>query len=258
MGKDSAIEWTHHTFNPWWGCSRVSPGCENCYAETFAGRFGVKWGVREARRTFGDKHWAEPLKWNAAAAKAGRRDRVFCASMADVFDEYAPPEEWGRLWRLIESTPSLDWLLLTKRPQRFAGLLGDLASSHPNVWLGVTVEDQRRANERMPLLVAQSAVRRFVSYEPALEEVDLLPWLVGIDWVIVGAESGRGARSFNEDWARSMRDQCTRAGVWFFYKQNVMAGGLKKVSLPVLDGRQWSEVPTKLAQAQASAKREGE
>lgn len=247
MSANSSIEWTDHTFNPWWGCTRVSPGCENCYAETFAKRFGVKWGVDAARRTFGEKHWSEPLKWERDAvkfaAKHGRRARVFCASMADVFDKDAPAEEWGKLWRLIESTPSLDWLLLTKRPQVWAKgiLLGDLAKTHPNVWLGVTVEDQRRADDRMPYLVAQSAARRFVSYEPALGPLNLEPWAAQFDWVITGAESGHGARPMDEEWARSMRDWCTKTGTYFFYKQRIEGG--RKVSLPLLDGAQHAEVP---------------
>lgn len=241
MSAGTSIEWADHTFNPWWGCSRVSPGCENCYAEKWAKRFGVKWGVHEARRTFDAKHWAEPVKWNAAAGKAGRRDRVFCASMADVFDDHAPLSEYERLWRLIEVTPHLNWLLLTKRPQRFLVHLGDLAKTHPNVWLGVTVEDQRRADERMPLLVKQSAARKFVSYEPALGPVNLEPWAAQFDWVITGAESGPGARPFDENWARSMRDWCTKTGTFFFYKQRLEGG--RKVSLPSLDGVQHAEVP---------------
>lgn len=117
MGADSKIQWTHHTFNPWWGCARVSPGCEHCYAERDAARWGTKWGVNAERRFFGDKHWAEPLKWNRAAGKARETRRVFCASMADVFEDredLAPHR--ARLYKLIESTPCLVWQLLTKRP----------------------------------------------------------------------------------------------------------------------------------------------
>ena len=117
MGKDSTIEWTHHTFNPWWGCAKVSPGCANCYAEAWAKRVGQKiWGAGEDRRFFSEKHWAEPLKWNAEAKSAKRRKRVFCASMADVFEFRAdlnPARE--KLWQLIAQTEWLDWLLLTPR-----------------------------------------------------------------------------------------------------------------------------------------------
>jgi len=118
MGKDSKIEWTHHTFNPWWGCVKVSPGCEHCYAEAFAKRVGKKvWGAQSDRRFFGDPHWREPLKWHDEAVITGERRRVFCASMADVFedrDELIPHRI--RLFQLIANTPKLDWLLLTKRP----------------------------------------------------------------------------------------------------------------------------------------------
>jgi protein gp37 len=134
---DSGIEWTTHTFNPWWGCSKVSPGCLNCYAEALANRFsGDIWGRGKPRRTFGDKHWAQPLKWNADARCSGRRAKVFCASMADVFDPEAPAAERQKLWRLIEQTPWLDWQLLTKRPELIADCLPEawLQQARPNVW----------------------------------------------------------------------------------------------------------------------------
>src|SRR5712671_6808752 len=122
MAKNSSIEWTDHTFNPWWGCSKVSPGCNNCYAETWAKRVGEKiWGKDEPRRFFTDKHWDEPLKWNDEALSSGTRRRVFCASMADVFEQRTDLNPWrARLWKLTEETPKLDWLLLTKRPENIA------------------------------------------------------------------------------------------------------------------------------------------
>jgi hypothetical protein len=124
MGKDSKIAWTHHTFSPWWGCSHVSPGCVRCYAEVWAKRTGHDvWGAKGDRRTFPEKHWREPLAWNAAAQRAGERRRVFCASMADVFEDHpALPPERAKLWPLIEATPNLDWLLLTKRIENVAGM----------------------------------------------------------------------------------------------------------------------------------------
>src|SRR5687767_6851032 len=116
MGRNSTIEWTTHTFNPWWGCTKVSPGCQNCYAERLSTRYGHDvWGPGAKRRTFGEDHWKEPLRWEAEAARTGVRARVFCASMADVFDKDAPAKERKRLWKLIAKTPHLDWLLLTKR-----------------------------------------------------------------------------------------------------------------------------------------------
>lgn len=244
MSENSKIQWTHHTFNPWWGCQRVSPGCENCYAETFAHRLGRDlWGPRAARRFFGDAHWSEPLKWDRAAAKAGERHRVFCASMADVFEDRADllPHR-ARLFRLVADTPHLDWLLLTKRPENAQRLWADAAFEangpqdvagllwRPNVWLGTTVEDQRRAEERIPDLLAVPALVRFLSCEPLLGPVDLTHlrddegarWNVlemGISWVIVGGESGNGARPFAVEWARSLVEQCRGSRRAVFVKQ---------------------------------------
>lgn len=119
MGKNSRIEWTDHTFNPWWGCTKVSEACKNCYAEAWSKRVGQQvWGPQAERRFFGERHWLEPLKWNADAAAHGKRLRVFCASMADVFEDRRSLDPWrSKLWELIEATPQLDWLLLTKRPE---------------------------------------------------------------------------------------------------------------------------------------------
>jgi protein gp37 len=236
---DSLIEWTHSTFNPWWGCVKVSPGCEHCYAESAANRYGHHvWGSKMPRRFFSDEYWAKPLKWNAAAAKLCERHRVFCASMADVFEDRRDLDiERAKLWRLIEQTPALDWLLLTKRPENMPRLLPGVIGR--NMWLGTTVEDVKR-KERIDILRNVPAFTRFLSVEPLLEDLGALD-LRGIDWVIVGGESGHGARPMNEDWVRSIRDQCVSAGVRFFYKQKIEQR--KKVSLPVLDGRQWVEVP---------------
>lgn len=173
MGKATSIEWTDHTFNPWWGCTKVSPGCDHCYAEAWARRVGVAvWGHKEPRRFFSDAHWQQPRAWDAVAGDKKVRQRVFCASMADVFEERRdldPTRE--RLWRLIEVTPNLDWQLLTKRPQavkRIAPWGDDWPS---NVWLGTTVEDQDRANLRLPLLLSIPAKVRFLSCEPLIGPV---------------------------------------------------------------------------------------
>lgn len=126
MGFNSSIEWTTHTFNPWWGCTKVSDGCKFCYAETLSKRYGHSvWGPGKARRLMSDNHWQEPVKWNKQAQEQGTRYRVFCASMADVFDEQAPEGQLDRLWELIRVTPYLDWQLLTKRPQRICASLPD-------------------------------------------------------------------------------------------------------------------------------------
>jgi protein gp37 len=180
MGENSKIAWTDHTFNPWHGCTKVSAGCAHCYAEAQAQRFGTAWGPTAERRLFGDKHWNEPIKWNRAAKEAGVRARVFCASMADVFEDRADLQDQRvRLWKLIAETPCLDWLLLTKRPDNIRRMLptieiGDEALPRfDNVWLGVTAENQRAADERIPLLLEAPAAVRFISMEPLLEKIDI-------------------------------------------------------------------------------------
>ena len=218
--KHSKISWTDHTFNPWWGCVKVSPACTHCYAEKFAKRTGHSvWGVESERRTFGEKHWRQPLKWNAEAAKTGLRRRVFCASMADVFEDHpTAAAERTKLWRLIGATPNLDWLLLSKRPENMMKMLPG-GRSPENVWLGTTVESQQYAQERLPHLLAVPAKVHFVSAEPLLESIDLTPWLATLDWLIVGGESGAGFRPFDPDWARSLKAQCRANGTAFFMKQ---------------------------------------
>lgn len=246
MGADTKIEWADHTFNPWIGCTAVSPACDHCYAERLAHRFGVAWGPHAERRRTSESNWRQPLAWNRKAQREGRRFRVFCASMADVFDK-AVPEDWrGLLWEMIAQTTHLDWLLLTKRPQNIAKMLPPLwGHGWANVWLGTTVENQAEADRRIPHLLAVPAARRFLSCEPLLGPVDLTnitgaeksaqfgspvhgwsclwkgncigrPW---IDWVIAGGESGPKARASHPDWFRSLRDQCKHAGVPFFFKQ---------------------------------------
>jgi protein gp37 len=185
VGETTAIAWTDHTFNPWWGCERVSPGCQHCYAETFAKRTGHDvWGKTAERRFFGDKHWNEPLKWDRAAEVAGAPALVFCSSMADVFEDRPElVEHRARLFALIEATPHLIWQLLTKRVEKVTTLLPpswihlDNQNGHEwtgpqNVWIGTTVEDQVRA-ARLWWLVTIPAPVRFVSCEPLLGPVDL-------------------------------------------------------------------------------------
>lgn len=230
MGQETGIAWTNHTFNPWWGCTKVSPGCDHCYAETFDRRVhGVgkgHWGKDAPRRTFGDKHWSETLRWNAAAQKAGKPALVFCASMADWCDVDTPPGAVERLHELWRATPWLRWQMLTKRPARIAANLpADWGQGYPNVWLGVTVEDRKHGVPRVTVLRTLPAVVRFLSVEPLIEDPGPLPLVGGgekgdgIQWVIVGGESGHGARPFNLAWARSIQQQCERAGVAFFMKQ---------------------------------------
>ncbi len=271
--ENSKIAWTNHTFNPWWGCEKVSPGCKNCYAEKFAtGRLRMPvWGQDAERKIASESLWRKPLLWNKRAADKGVRERAFCASMADVFEDYQGPdaarvmEARERLWALIEATPSLDWLLLTKRPENMRSMLsaqwGDVKAEKStltlpsNLWLGTTVENQEQAAKRLPHLLALPSKIRFVSYEPALEAVDFAKWLwpvhwswdaryqrpedalkAGafakrepqklvhanarfIDWLIVGGESGTGARPFNPAWASQVVEQCKAAQTSVFVKQ---------------------------------------
>ena len=242
MAKDSGIQWTTHTFNPWWGCEKVSAACKNCYAESFAKRTGNQvWGGADtSRRFFAAKHWAEPLKWNKAAEKAGERHRVFCASMADVFEDRRDLDvERYRLWNLIHATPALDWLLLSKR-WGFADIASMVpaswASGWPsNVWAGATVEDQEQAEKRIPALLRVPAKVRFLSMEPLLGPVDLarVPWggiatdvlrgwdrpTHGIHWIILGGESGGKPRPVHLEWIRSLVRHARAAGVAPFVKQ---------------------------------------
>lgn len=226
MAQNSSIEWTDHTFNPWWGCSKVSPACDNCYAELWAKRMGHQvWGSAADRRFFSDAHWNEPLAWNEDARAARKRKRVFCASMADVFERRSElnPQR-TRLWRLIELTPWLDWLLLTKRPQNISQMAPWGDDWPTNVWLGTTVESQVYAERRLPFLLQNGAVVRFLSCEPLLGPLDLSPWfhktgLYPIDWVIAGGESGPRSRPMHPDWAGKLLHQCQKAKVPFHFKQ---------------------------------------
>ena len=263
MGEGSAIEWTGHTFNPWWGCTKVSPACDHCYAETWAKRTGHDvWGPRTKRRLLSDDYWNQPLRWDRNASRSGRRVRVFCASMADVF-------EWGhglnrhrrRLWEIIEGTPNLDWLLLTKRPH-LVGRLAPWGEHWPdNVWLGTTVENQRFAEKRIRFLLDIPSRYRFLSCEPLLGPVELSKWIDELHWVIAGGESGGGARPTHPDWIRGLREQCVDAEVAFHFKQwgswRPREGGTdsadesevsfvrmsKKEAGRILDGRTWDELP---------------
>ena len=228
MGENSKIEWTDHTFNYVWGCVKVSPGCQNCYAETFAKRTGHNiWGpaATTQRRIFGDKHWAEPIKWNTDAVKAGERRRVFCSSMADVFEDHPQlPPERVRLWKLIDQTPALDWLLLTKRPENILDMVPDewrtVGRWPQNVWAGTTIENQDVVIDRLDELIRVPAPVRFLSCEPLLGPLDLAEWLDFIGWVIVGGESGQDARGpMHPDWPRSLLHQCQEANVPFLFKQ---------------------------------------
>jgi protein gp37 len=217
MAELTRIAWTDHTYNPWIGCTNVSPGCDHCYAEAEQDKryHRVKWGDERSRTKTADN----PLTWDRKAREAGVRRRVFCASLADVFDNQVPDEWRSDLWALIARCRTLDWMLLTKRPQNIKKMLPE-GWPWPHVWLGTTTENQEEADRRLPILLQIPAVVHFASVEPQLEAVDLGQYLgAGLDWVILGGESGRGYRSFNPDWARSLRDQCDASGAAFFMKQ---------------------------------------
>ncbi len=226
MAKNSHIEWTHHTFNPWWGCHKVSPACDNCYAELWAKRMGHSlWGNAAPRRFFTDAHWKEPLRWNEEARNANRRERVFCASMADIFERRPDlNSERKRLWNLIENTPNLDWLLLTKRPQNIKRIAPWHENWPANVWLGTSVENQAMGEKRLPFLLSNPAAIRFLSCEPLLGQINLRPWfntagLFPIDWVIAGGESGPNSRPMHPDWILSLLNQCREFNIPFHFKQ---------------------------------------
>jgi protein gp37 len=234
MGANSKIEWCDHTFNPWIGCQKVSPGCDHCYAEAeWDHRYHrVQWGPHGERSRTSVDYWKQPHRWNRQAAAAGRRAQVFCASLADVSDNRVPGEWREDLFRLIAETPALDWMLLTKRPENITRMLPP-AWPWANVWLGTTTEDQQHFDLRWPILGKIPAVVHFVSYEPALGPLRL--GSADPDWIIAGGESGPGRRPMDLAWARDLRDQCAAAGIAFFMKQ---VDKVKQIP-PDLMVRQW-------------------
>ena len=266
MGENSSIEWTDHTFNPWVGCTKVSDGCKNCYAETLMDkRMGfVEWGVRGDRRRTSPSNWRKPILWNRKAREAGKRARVFCSSLADIF-EVNPHQDlypWRHdLMELIRDTPWLDWLLLTKRPEEVMDYFhfGWATDIPENIWLGTSVENQQTADERIPHLVEVPVVVKFLSVEPLLGPVDLQlrglnygrdfgHYREAVEWVILGGESGHNARPMNPGWAISVKDQAIDADVPFFFKQwgewNDQGQKVgKKAAGRVLAGKTWDEFP---------------
>lgn len=236
MAENSKIEWTDHTFNAWVGCTKVSGACDFCYAEGWAKRTGHPELWNGKRRQTSPAYWLQPLKWNAAAEAARKRARVFCCSLADVFDNQAPQEWRNDLFNLIYRTPWLEWQLLTKRPQNILKMVKAAGGLPSNAALGTTTEDQKEANRRVRHLQRAAAKLRplysFLSCEPLIGPVDLyeagaivmrgdcIPDEdLSIDWVICGGESGGKARPMHPDWARSLRDQCAAAGIPYHFKQ---------------------------------------
>jgi len=237
MAENTKIEWADHTFNPWVGCTKVSPACDHCYAEGWAKRSGmVEWGTHAERRRTSAINWAKPIKWNTEAERLGVRCRVFCASLADWADK-AVPDQWRLdLAAVIRKTGWTDWLLLTKRIGNAAAMLAKMFPEGvpSNVWIGATVCNQEEADRDIPKLLALPVETRFLSMEPLLGPVAVFSEITGellhtsgdefspgsIDWIIVGGESGPGARPMHPQWVRSLRDQCAVAnGAAFFFKQ---------------------------------------
>lgn len=311
MAENSKIEWTDHTWNPWIGCTEVSPGCANCYArELMDTRYKkVKWGKGQPRQRTSEANWKQVERWDRQAEDNrletdrnynehdpcvfpegpvrlwSHRPRVFVASLSDWLDPEVPIEWLADLLDMVRRCKHLDFLMLTKRPELwwsrmeqlrmfyFANPLPDwwpskgehhfgtflqmwIGGKLPhNVWIGTTVEDQKRADERIPELLNIPAKVRFLSCEPLLEPVDLsafmgqcpnitgeriLQFNAGIHWVICGGESGPHARPFNPEWARSLRDQCNAVSVPFFMKQ---MGGKRKPFAPIPDDLMIREFP---------------
>jgi len=278
MADKSAIEWTDATWNPVRGCTRVSPGCGGpgkaggCYAERIAARFSGPGQPFEgfAERKGGEARWtgkvaliedmlAVPLRWS-------KPRRIFVNSMSDLFHEHLPDGAIDQVFAMMALCPQHTFQVLTKRPERMRDYLSDQDPMPlPNVWLGVSAEDQARADERIPLLLETPAAVRFVSCEPLLGPIDLINldhtgaqrkdqahgisalWRAAaeiglrtmLDWVICGGESGPVARPMHPDWARSLRDQCQAAGVPFFFKQ----WGGKKRAGRLLDGVEHNAFP---------------
>lgn len=247
MGADSQISWTDHSFNGWWGCTKIAhpdgSGCDHCYAETLSIRFGHRtlWGKHADRRVFGAKHWAQPIAWNADAEAAGRPAFVFTNSMADIFEDRRDLDPLrARLFAMIADTPWLVWLLLTKRPEQMKRLAPpEWADGWPaNAWPGASVEHQPAANLRIPRLLTVPSPHHFLSVEPMLGRVSLsfwnghprlrrdgTGWESGaappqIDWVIIGGESGAGYRTLDLDALEFLVEQSRCDGVPVWTKQD--------------------------------------
>lgn len=241
MAEGTEIAWTDNTFNPWWGCTKVSPGCDNCYAEAWDKRFGGNhWGKGNNPRTMSEQNWNKPIRWNKES-DPNNPTKVFCGSMCDVFDKNAPEEQRERLWQLIRDTPNLIWQLLTKRAPNIQKYLPeDWGEGYPNVWLGVTCEDNKHGLPRVEQLRLIPAKVRFLSCEPMLEEIHFKN-LEGIHWVIGGGESGNYSRILRLPWVDRLHDYCDMYEVPFFFKQ--WGGAAKDKGGCLLYGKEHKEWP---------------
>lgn len=233
MGKTTGIEWTDATWNPMTGCTKVSAGCKNCYAERVSLRFGDNFKYK-----FHPDRLAQVGKW-------GKPRRIFVCSMSDLFQEEATDEQIRQVFEAMGAGPHHTYQVLTKRIERAVVWANYRPGNLPwptNVWLGTTVENMQAARDRIPVLLESKAPIKFLSVEPLLEQVSLAHWLKGIDWVIAGGESGPNNRPIKVEWARLVRDECRAAGVPFFFKQwsgfRPLSGG------NLLDGKTWKQMPS--------------
>lgn len=222
MSKDTGIKWTDHTFNIAWGCSKVSPGCQFCYAERDSKRYGFDvWGLDTERRTFGEKHWMEPYAWNNKAAAEMKKAKVFCSSMCDIYENHMTiTQERIRLWGIIRNTPWLIWQLLTKRPERIKDCTPSDIFGRDNVWIGTSAENQEWWDRRVPVLLTVPDTKLFVSVEPMLGPVVAGKHAFDLDWVIIGGESGSHRRPCRSSWISNLVMECSKAGAAVFVKQD--------------------------------------
>jgi protein gp37 len=253
------IEWATHSWNPVTGCTPISEGCQNCYARRMANRLRGRCGYPADdpfRVTLHPERLGEPLRWR-------KPSRVFVCSMGDLFHPDVQPIWLSMIFNVIRECPQHTFMVLTKRPEIALEHLGNAMLQPyfglPNLWIGVTAENQQRADERIPILLQTPAAVRFISIEPCLGPVDLSYYLPknpkkncpenilpyynshGLNWVICGSETGPLARPMKEEWVKNIKDQCVGADVPFFYKQKIVNG--QKVALPELEGKQWAEFP---------------
>ena len=244
MADQTGISWTDHTFNPWWGCTAIAPGCDNCYAAALDKRTGGNhWDPHVAPRATRRENWRKPRKWNEQAEIENRRHRVFCGSMMDWCDKNAPAGALDELWQLIRETPHLDWQLLTKRATLIRDRLpDDWGDGYDNVWLGVTVEDIKHGFSRIHAVSQIPARVRFLSCEPLLEDlIGLEAELDFIDWVIGGGESGPGYRPMDREWVIGLMCACEDTNTPFWFKQ--WGGNTKDKGGCLVEGREIKQWP---------------
>ena len=251
MGAKTKIEWTDATWNPMTGCTKISAGCDHCYAsviahtktrETYLRRLPVKDTLANRENPFAPRFWddrlAEPLRWKDPK-------RIFVNSMSDVFHAHFSVEQVGRVFEVMQAADWHQFQVLTKRPERAARMAPHLTWA-PNIWLGTSIEDMRVARRADDLRRIEQASVKFISAEPLLGPLDALD-LTGIDWVIGGGESGRGHRACEESWARGLRDRCEELGIAFFWKQ--WGGPTPRSGGRLLDGVEHNKYPVALVPA---------